>query len=751
MSSDQQQQEEMKEQLRAAEEADATEGQVAGEALNIQTAAPGDLGMMQTSRLDIKVKKRDDSGQEVVVQQVISPEAIAQSLKSGRAVFNKEIEILPDVPMPHLDKGETKAYAAQTVGVNSQDMFAMVCDKHIPPRTYSLQTYSSTLNTAMVPLVSAGVVYWPPAKEQRYVLIFQNTLGNPLLKDINKPGLGLKYDRIQAAVLKPLVYLLMDLRDANLFHGQIRPQNIYDGGNAEFDRAVLGECLSVPPGYSQDVLFEPIERGMTDPIARGLGTVQDDVYALGVSIVFLMRSKNPVEGMTDREIISHKLEHGSYGALTGKERYSGPVLELLRGVLQDDPRARWSVDDILTWFEGQRLSPKQGGVRKKKAARPIEFMGQKYFRPSLLALDMGHNIEEATQLIESKAIANWAKRSLEDNVTAARVTDAINASYEAGKGRDFNDQLVCRVAMALDPDAPIIFKGVSVHPEGYQYALAHTMSSEGNVGPYVDLIRNKFINYWVGLQSEDAMLDLTTITSRFENAQALLLQQTGGYGLERCLYYLCKEAPCLSEKVKGYYIRTPDDLMYAFEEIAGRKDRPDMFVDRHVAAFLSAKDKKVIDAYLMEVNASERQYRILGNMKTLAMIQQVTKMPEFPGIASWVADLLPEIYERLHDRDLRAQLAKKVDKLKEKGELAKIAALFAHKDIFKKDYNNFRSAMKEYGELIKEEEKLETKLEKPEVFGLELAKDVASVVSGVLASIIILGLIIVYFTQGAVL
>lgn len=743
---------EQMEKLKAAEAADAAEERAVDENLTIQTDAPGDLGMMQTSQLDIRVKKRDETGQEISVADSISQEALNNARNAGNAVFNKEIEILPGKPLPHLDKGSTKAYAAQIVGLANEDMFAMVCDKHVPPRTFSLQPYSTTMNITLVPLVAAGVVYWPPEREQRYVLIFENTLGQPLLTNINKPGLGLKYDKIHTAVVKPMVYLLMDLRDANLYHGQIRPQNMYDGGHGELERALLGECLSVPPGYSQDALFEPIERAMTDPLARGLGTIQDDVYSLGVSIIYLMRTRNPMEGLSDKEIINEKIEHGSYGALTGKERYSGPVLELLRGVLNDDPRARWSIDDILTWFEGQRLSPKQAGtVRKKKAARPLDFKGHKYFRAAPLAVDMGENIEEATALIESKAISNWAQRSLEDAMTSARVTDAINASYEAGKGADFNQQLVSRVSMALDPDAPIRFKGISIHPEGYQYALAHTMSSGGEVGPYVDIVRNKFINYWVGLQSEDALLDLTTIASRFENAQAFLLQQTGGYGLERCLYYLCKEAPCLSDKVGGYYIRTPDDLMYAFEEISERKDRPDMFIDRHISAFLSAKDKKVIDAYLMEVNASERHYRIIGNIKTIAMIQQVSKMPNFPGIAGWMSDLLPDVYERLHDRDLRADMAKRVDKFKEKGELTKIAGLLAAKDIFKRDYNNFKAAMREYAELCNEQEKLERRLEKPEVFGLDLARDVASVVSGILAAIVMIGLIIVYFTQGTVL
>ena len=80
---------------------------------------------------------------------------------------------------------------------------------------------------------------------------------------------------------------------------------------------------------------------------------------------------------TDEQIVEHKIEHGSYTSLVGKDRFRGALLELLRGLLYDDSNQRWTLEDVQAWVDGRRLSPKQS-PKRIKASRPVILTEKKY-------------------------------------------------------------------------------------------------------------------------------------------------------------------------------------------------------------------------------------------------------------------------------------------------------------------------------------------------------------------------------------
>ena len=83
----------------------------------------------------------------------------------------------------------------------------------------------------------------------------------------------------------------------------------------------------------QPTLFETPYTAMCEPAARGPGTIADDVYALGVLMMWLAAGKMPCEGMTDDEIIRAKLGMGGFAALSRDLRLSGFMNDLLSGML----------------------------------------------------------------------------------------------------------------------------------------------------------------------------------------------------------------------------------------------------------------------------------------------------------------------------------------------------------------------------------------------------------------------------------
>jgi hypothetical protein len=368
----------------------------------------------------------------------------AKQQLTGDIVFNENITIYAGTRIPHYDQGPVKAYAARGTGSVPSGLFALICEDHLTPRTFKTPNYAAIINPSLVPLVASGPVMWPQTGREKYCYVYANTLGNQIMKDDLRGGLGMKPDFVMNSVIRPLVNTLADMRDKDIVHGNIRPANLYDGGNRNLERAVLGECLCLPPGYNQPVLYETIDRGLVSPVGRGTGTHQDDLYSLGVTIAVLMRHFDPMEGLSDEEIIEKKMDEGSYVALLSRDRFSGAVLELLRGLLQDDEDQRWTIDEVLQWMDGRRLSPKQA-QRRPKANRPLPFNGGKYIRPELLARDIHKNVNEARQLIDSGEIEQWLSRALENKMATARYEAALLQAEEGGKGAGYAERLITRV------------------------------------------------------------------------------------------------------------------------------------------------------------------------------------------------------------------------------------------------------------------------------------------------------------------
>lgn len=664
------------------------------------------------------------------------------------AVLNGEIEILHNSRLEQYDNGPALAYSARPADMASQGSYvALICPHGLIPRARIGPSYAGIINTCLAKLVASGKVFWPPDNAERYCFVYENNLGEPLLKAKEQAGHGMKADLVMHAVIRPIVGVLHDLRDKDVAHGCIRPSNIFDGGKKQIERVILGDCLSLPPSYSQPALYEPIERALCDPNGKGHLTIEDDIYSFGITVSIMMRTNNPLKGLSDEEIIRQKMEKGSYGAITGHDRFTGPVLEFLRGVLCDDRRQRWTVDDITAWLDGQRLSPKQGS-KKPKAARPVQFNGKRYFQPSQLALDMNKNQAESIQLIESGALKQWIERSLEDGMASGRLESAVESTLEYGRGSGYWERMISRVMIALDPDFPISIKDMRVHPDGIPNMLASAFYENRDLMPFMDLINQKAVIFWLNCQYDDRA-DYGVLVSRFDGCRAFLRQKNVGYGIERCLYFLNPECPCLSEKLEGYYIRNPEDLMYAYEDMSKNPNRPDMFLDRHIVAFLSVKERQVVDPYLIELNAAEYFQRVMANVKCLASIQKRAKMEAFPGIANWIADILAPVYERYHDRQLREKLQERIDKIKDSGDLMKMAGILDNPETIQKDLIAFKKAMNSYHELQEDLEMLEKRLEKPETFGQRTGQEVAAIFAAIMSGIMICGFSLYFFMNGS--
>ncbi|NBX66074.1 MAG: hypothetical protein EBQ96_03655 [Proteobacteria bacterium] len=666
--------------------------------------------------------------------------------------FGDSIEIDLSKRLPKYGNNFIGAYAAKSIGSDGREFIAYVCEPQFTPRNRMGPAVAAIANPALLRLVGSGLGKIIEHHTNRFVFIYENALGKPIADMDTGLTLGLKPDRVHERIVTPLLSVLKDLRDKDIVHGAIRATNLFDGGKENFDHVVLGECLSLPPSLAQPLIYEPPDRALAQPTGRGMGTNQDDLYSLGVTLALLMRTRDPMKGKSEADILQSKMQYGTYATLLNPEdHFPGGIVELLRGLLQDDRRQRWTVEDALVWLDGRRLSPKQG-PKKLKAARPLTFSGKEYTYPGSLARDMFQRPAEAVQLVESGDIQQWIKRSLADEEMLTRFENAVKSAEEQGRsGPAYWDRLISRVGMCLDPEGPIRYKHIAVTGEGLATALAEAFVSNRDLAIYAEIFSGSLLQYWLTILTE-LNVDVSLLLTRFDTCRSYMRQPGVGFGLERILYYLNPDVHCLSPVVGRYYCRTPDEYIMALEDMASDKGaRPSRIMDRHTIAFLCAKDRKVAEPYLYDLASPEPYRYVMGTLQVLAAIQRYSKMTNLRNLSDWMADYIEPVFDRFHDRDVRRDLRKKVAEIRDKGDLPRLLSVLDNADLLRNDLNNFRKAMRDHRTLVIERNDLAARSKDIRNFGRREGRDSSVVVAGIIAALLIVGIIILYLNGARIL
>jgi hypothetical protein len=140
--------------------------------------------------------------------------------------------------------------------------------------------------------------------------------------------------------------------------------------------------------------------------------------------------------------------------------------------------------------------------------------------------------------------------------------------------------------------------------------------------------------------------------------------------------------------------------------------------------------------------------RLIGNVKVLATVQQRGRMEKLPGVCRWIAQILDPVYDRYHDRELRLSIKTKISQLAEGGDISKIVALLDSQSAAQKDTEAYNQARNEYHQLSLEDARLEKKLKNPSEFSEGIGREMAALVSCLVAGLTILGFVYMILTKG---
>lgn len=658
--------------------------------------------------------------------------------ESGPVMVADRYRIHPDQPLPGLDAaGGIRAFTATDERGSPKSLFALVCRRDVAPRTDVLNQFARFTRLPLVTPLRWGVVYWPPEKARRFVIILHQPGGERILPAPDAAIDAWREDRVVRLVMNPLMPVFKELGGRNLTHRAIRADNLFFADSAR-ESVVLGECFSLPAGMAQPSIYEPIDSAMAMPEGRGYGTPADDYYALGILVLVLLCGGNPVPHLSEHELVEAKISKGSYAALVGETRLSLPMVEMLRGLLCDDPEERWRHGDLQLWLNGRHLSPKQA-LLPPKAARLYPFEDEEYANAPALSYAMGRKWNAALQEIRSPELERWIRRSLSDDRRAAAVGAATQAVIGIGGGvPGLEDRLLTRLLIALDPQAPLRFKQVAVRIQGFSAAFAVNYDNEDRRQTFAEIILHKLPQMWIEAQP-NLRADVVAYVRAFDLVAHHLAKPRIGYGLERALYVLNSSWPCQSPLLVSDYVADLNDLLPALERLAAQGRTERVPVDWHIGGFVSARMKMTPDRAFNELAEEERpEVFNLGVVRLLAEVQESTGPVRLPHLAAWCATLLKPVVDKFRNRTRREQMTEMLRQLAAQGSLTALVRLVDNPDRRAADEQGFRRARAEFAQLVEQMGWLHSGgLTRPAVVRAA-AREASTVVSGVVAAVTVL-------------
>jgi len=590
--------------------------------------------------------------------------------RSTSVRLHDRFDILHDVPIAELRSPTAQAFDVDDQRSVGTSLFALIADPTLPPRGQELGILRMMRHESILTPIDFGPVDWVPDDRRCLALICERPAGGRLIAGNDQVITPWSDDEIIRRLIEPIFPGLKALSTENTTHRSIRPSNILfrDAGRRQ---AMLGDCFTAPTAYDQPIAYETIENAMAMPSGRGVGTVADDLYALGVTVLHLLIGRQPGGELKGDALIEEKIRRGSYAALCGEHRIPTILYELLRGLLVDEPAERWGIREIDLWLQGRRMSPKAPPT-PPRASRPIELNGEHLFTARGVARALVRMGEAANHVIRGHTLEVWLQRTLAHKATSDNFAVALADVDDTGGAPGIHDaRLLARTAMALDPPAPIRYRGQSVAPEGLGTALAVAVAKKNDLRPLVEILQGRLPQFWLRAQPMQK-IEHPVLMLEFDRLRRLLDDHRPGLGMERLIYDANPLLHCLSPLIERDYVDHLNDLLPALERAVAGGKVDSMVVDRHISAFAANRAKALDDQVLTALGEPDPATRLLGQIYLLAFVQAQCGPSHLPALTQMLGKQAKPVIERYRSRQTRARLEGQLASVIAEGSLTRL-------------------------------------------------------------------------------
>lgn len=600
----------------------------------------------------------------------------ASLVSEKQAAFGKRYGVDITKPLTEFNTVGGVAYAVIDKEDSSVPLYAFVQKPEVPVRYNVLDDLKGNKIKGLVCPLDYGVMALElDVKCDRFVIIFERPMGGSLFigKRVNK--------RVNIALLRsalPLAFAstLVALHNEGITHRHIRPANIFFMNENSDEDIVLGECVTSPPGFGAPVDLEPMELMFADGASRGYGTVAADMYQMGVSLLTLYKNRPIWEKRARETALKTRVSQGSFQALVAGEDLSGSIVNLIKGLMDDDITNRWSISDVLNWFEGnnkRRVHSKESWILN----RAIVFNEETYTDKRMLADAFSRAPKKAIKFLEGLDFSTWLAETIRSEVLEERVELLLAVKKKERTVADLSKHdyaLLSRVCVHLHPGGPIRYKGLSLMADSLSSTVSGVLSSDSKetYNALKELLDDRYLSILAEIVGERDMNFFNQIGA-LKKATGTAQSLTLGRGLERVLYNTNKLLPCQSKRFANFFI----DDAGKFASALNKSDRKDAIksaiFDRHVAAFLasrSAAHATIINNFAITERDPSR-FSVIA-LDFFGRIQNEFELPAMTHLTSMLIEGLRASISGLKNKKRKEKVKQLLDNMKKGGDVTKL-------------------------------------------------------------------------------
>jgi hypothetical protein len=633
-------------------------------------------------------------------------EAVAKA--PPKDTLNNQFVIQLNQPLPDLNTTYAKAYVVIDKENNAKQLMGMVCSNQMPPRIKLARQLLKNQHANLLPLVASGIVRLSKPDEERFIIVYERPKGKSLAAILAEQIRPLPERFIIERIIGPLAAAINHLDELGFTHGRVNANNVFFG-----EQVMLGECCAEPCGVSQDFHFEPLGRlQVLPPTGKGEGAIQNDYHALGALVTLLKFKPKIFQDPDQPRVLNVLLQEGAYIGLVGYRDLTEEMSDFLRGCLHDSPYERWTYKQIKQWLGGKRYNLLPPSL-PTSGSRAFQFMEQNFINLRTLSTAMQANWALATTPLRDNSLSRWVevgmrRKDIADSI--ARTVKSLGGSYNRTEKQ--NNELVARALTLMDPIAPIRMKHVSCFIEGIGLLLAdcYVRKDDASIALISDLIEQGMPSIWTEAQrrylhqNEKLPEEMQSKVQVIDRARMHMRSNGIGFGIERTLYDLNPDMPCMSPLLNGYYVIGVDQLLIALDSLAPRMAAKEAPIDRHIAAYIASRLNITKDQSFVEFRGYPdlQKHKALLALKFLQQAQIRSGNMKLPGLTAWIVTSITEVLSSWQSKSIREHVCKNLKHFAFRGHLTPILDFFVQYDYTASDRNGFLQASASYHNMANE-------------------------------------------------
>ncbi len=635
-------------------------------------------------------------------EQVNEENVIFSDSENKKTLVKERFEVHFNQPLPWLNQNGASAYKVSDRIDNRRELFALICSNETCPRNSYLPYFKSIEHSNLLKLIEYGIVFDTKQNQNTVVLIYAVPQGGKVLDNLDKLNLKNNPQKLKSIILS-LISVVETLKGYGLTHRAIRPDNLFFK-NKEYNEIILGDCLASFPAFYQPNAYETTESLMSFAFGRGNGTEKNDLYAIGATCLRLLMEKEPLSDVSTAEAIRIKMKKGSYAALTTEEKLPSNMLNfnnMFKGMLDDNINTRWNFIQIYNFLEGKNQYIGMN-VQTEKIKRSLTINGEKCYSAKDVAYNLYLNPTEAWDLIKNKKLSEWIKSGLENEdlyAEAEKICSQINETSSQGI-------IIAEFCLLLDPHAPIHLRDISIFPDGVSKAIFYCIRHNINYDNFKDLFSSDLIRNWYIKQEN------LRAPGNISEVKININRNDIGYGLDRIIYDLDDDLPCLSPLIGKEYVTNAARVLKALDKNYAAIKGTILPYDKNLIAFLRSKLGKKIDGILLDLNSQKESLQISAIIRLYADMQKNYGPIQVINLGQWLSSVSKPIIESYHNLKTQKKVEKSLVKVSKSGKIIEIYQALEDPEIKDKDNEQYKKTKKEIMSLIYEKNKILTQSNK---------------------------------------